>query len=98
NLKKLKLKGASKKYVNLLTHNLKELVSPFGRRITDRSIKLTPREIEICNMIKDGLTSKDISNLLNISYQTIDQHRKHIRSKLKISNKNINLTSYLQRL
>ncbi|MCQ9206258.1 MAG: helix-turn-helix transcriptional regulator, partial [Omnitrophica bacterium] len=98
NLKKLRLKGASEKYVNLLSHNLKALVSPFGRRITDRKIKLTPREIEICNMIKCGLTSKEISNILNISYQTIEQHRKHIRSKLEISNKNVNLTSYLQSL
>ena len=98
NLKKIKMKGASKKYVDLLSHNLKALVSPFGRKITDRRIKLTPREIEICNMIKEGLTSKEISRLLNTSYQTIDQHRKNIRNKLKISNKNINLTSYLQRL
>lgn len=98
NLKKLKIKGVSKKYIDLISHNLKELVSPFGRNITDRSIKLTPREIEICNMIKNGLTSKEISKLLNISRQTIDQHRKNIRNKVNILNKKVNLTAYLQSL
>jgi len=97
-LKKLKIKGESSKYINLLQHHLEELTSSFGRRITEKSIKLTPREIEICNMIKGGLTSKEASKLLNISYQTIERHRKNIRKKLGISNKRVNLTSYLQRV
>jgi DNA-binding CsgD family transcriptional regulator len=59
---------------------------------------LTPREIEICNMVKSDITSKEISKLLNISPQTIVKHRKNIRKKLGISNKNINLTSFLHEL
>lgn len=98
-LNRLGLKGTSHKYVNLLKYHLEELTSSFGRKITEKSKKLTPREIEICSMIKGGLTSKEASELLNISYQTIVKHRKHIRKKLGISsNKDVNLVSFLQRI
>jgi DNA-binding NarL/FixJ family response regulator len=97
-LKKLKIKGASPKYIELLEHHLKELTSPFGSKITQRRIRLTSREIEICDMIKGGLASKDISELLNVSCQTIEKHRKNIRKKLGLSNKKVNLASHLQKI
>ncbi|MFH1519637.1 MAG: MEDS domain-containing protein [Candidatus Omnitrophota bacterium] len=96
-LRKLRLKGTSAKYLNLLQYHLKELTSSFGRKITQKNLKLTPREIEICNMLKSSLTSKEISNLLNISIQTVGKHRKNIRHKIKISSKGINLVSFLQK-
>ena len=97
-LKKLKIKGALPKYIKLLEHHLKELTSSFGRKITQRSTRLSSREIEICDLIKGGLSSKEISELLNVSYQTIDKHRRNIRKKLVIAKKKVNLTSFLQKL
>jgi len=97
-LKKLKLKGAPAKYINLIQRHLEELTSSFGRKITEKSIKLTSREIEICNMVKGGLTSKEIAELLNISQQTVDKHRKNIRHKLNLSKKGVNLSSFLHKL
>ena len=95
-LEKLKLKNAAGKYVDLLKSHLEELVSSFGRKIRGKRLNLTPREVEICNMIKGRLTSKEIANLLNISLQTVEKHRKNIRRKMGISKKDINLTSFLQ--
>ena len=97
-LKKLRLKGVSLKYIKLLEHNLKELTSSFGSKIAHRSTKLTSREIEICGMIKSGLGSKEISELLNVSRQTVEKHRKNIRKKLGLSRKKANLASHLQNL
>lgn len=97
-LAKLKTRRVSRRYADLLQHHLEELTSSFGRKITAKSVKLTPREIEICSMVKGGLTSKEISDILNISYQTIEKHRKNIRHKLGLSNKDINLTSFLHTL
>ena len=96
-LKKLVIEKNSLKYVNLLQYHLKKLTSSFGSEITKKSLKLTPREIEICNMLKGGLTSKDISNSLSISYRTVEKHRRNIRQKIGISNKDINLTSFLRK-
>ncbi len=95
-LEKLKLENAAGKYVDLLKTHLEELVSSFGRKIRGKRLNLTPREIEICDMIKGKLASKEISELLNISLQTVEKHRKNIRHKMGISKKNINLTSFLQ--
>jgi PAS domain S-box-containing protein len=95
-LTKLKVRGELSKYINVLRHHLEELTSSFGRKITKKSTRLTPREIEICGMIKGGLTSKELSRLLNVSSQTVEKHRKNIRKKLSISNKKVNLASFLQ--
>ena len=97
-MEKLKIKKSPYKYVDLLKRHLEEITSSFGRKIAAKSTKLTSREIEICNMIKGGLTSKEISNLLNISSQTVEKHRKNIRNKLGITNKRANLSSYLHKL
>lgn len=90
--------GASRKYLDLLEKSLRTLVSSFGRRLTETSLKLTPKEKEVSNMIKSGLTTKEISGLLNASPQTINKHRNNIRKKLGLANKRINLTTFLQTL
>jgi DNA-binding NarL/FixJ family response regulator len=60
--------------------------------------KLSARESEICQMIKVGSTSKSIANKLNVTVGTVQKHREKIRKKLGISNKNINLATYLKNL
>ncbi len=97
-LEKLRLTGVSEKYVHLLKQNLHQLTASFGRRISEKNGKLTPKEIEICNMIRHGLTSKEIAGLLNTALGTVEIHRINIRKKLGIANQDINLASYLQTL
>jgi len=88
----------SQGYLKNLRHHLEEMVSSFGRKITEKSLQLSPREIEICSMIKGGLRSKEIAQLLSVSYLTVIEHRRNIRKKLNLSGKKVNLTSYLQQL
>ncbi|MFH1504359.1 MAG: helix-turn-helix transcriptional regulator [Candidatus Omnitrophota bacterium] len=97
-LARMRKRKTHDKYIDLLEGYLKELTSSFGCKITHKSNKLTPREIEICNMLRGGLTTKELSGLLNISIQTVERHRKSIRKKLGISHKAVNLTSHLQNL
>ena len=100
-IQKLGLTGESRKHAQLLQKNLEELTSSFGTRLIDKKTRLTSKEIEICNMIKNGLSSKEIAHLLNASLLTVEKHRNNIRSKLglaykKISNKKVSLFSVLQ--
>ncbi|MCD6307933.1 MAG: PAS domain S-box protein, partial [Candidatus Latescibacteria bacterium] len=97
-LDKIRLMGEHGEYVDVLRHVLENLTSSFGRNITQLDLKLTPREIDICTMIKSGLTNKEIARLLNISSQTVENHRKHIRRKLDITNKHVNLAAYLRHI
>jgi DNA-binding NarL/FixJ family response regulator len=47
---------------------------------------LTEREMQIINLIKEGLSSKEIANSLNISLKTVEVHRHNILKKLKLKN------------
>ncbi|MHA2218945.1 MAG: helix-turn-helix transcriptional regulator [Candidatus Hodarchaeales archaeon] len=49
----------------------------------------------MANLIKDGNQDKDISEILNISLETVKTHRQNIRKKLNIRGKKTNLTTYL---
>ena len=58
-------------------------------------IQNIPPKMQISNFIRQGYSSKEIAELLNISPATIDKHRKNIRKKLGITNKKQNLRSVL---
>jgi DNA-binding CsgD family transcriptional regulator len=74
------------------------IVPNSGRWVNQDDFHLSPRELEICVMIRGGLTSKEISRLLNITAQTVDKHRQNIRKKLGLNDKDANLTSFITNL
>ena len=45
----------------------------------------TARELEILQLINDGLNSRKISDKLNISIQTVQTHRKNLMAKYKVN-------------
>ena len=94
----LELPKAQRKYAEILRTNLEEITSPFVSRFLHQNQSLTPTEISICNMIRNGLRTKEIAQLRGVSMATINRHREHIRRKLKITNSEINLTTCLQSL
>ncbi len=53
---------------------------------SNKEIPLTKREIEILKNIAEGHSNQEIANLLFISYNTVDTHRKNIMHKLSIKN------------
>lgn len=95
-LEKIKVRGGSQHLLNLIKEGLEDIASSYGKGITGGSLRLTIREIEICNMIKAGLISKEIAKNLFISPQTVDKHRKNIRKKMGISNTHDNLAAHLR--
>jgi DNA-binding CsgD family transcriptional regulator len=84
------------KYIEVLKTNLDEIVSPFVNNLSKNYLSLTPTEVNICNLIRNGLQTKEIARMRGVSATTIKRHREHIRRKLKIANSKINLTTYLQ--
>lgn len=99
-LRRLRRKGTAldKRYLDVVEQNLEDLNSSFGFKVSEKHLKLSAREIEIANLIKSGVSSKEIADLLNISAKTIETHRNRIRKKLGIRNKNVNLTTCLKLL
>lgn len=94
-LKKGSLEAKDEAYIGIVESNLKEIVSPFSQRLSSKFMTLTPKELQVANLIKEGRTTKEIAELLNASPGTIDFHRLNIRNKLNLKNKRANLRSYL---
>lgn len=90
------LSGTQRKYADMLRSNLEDIVSPFVRDLSRNYLSLTPTEVNICNMIRSGMRTKEIAQIRGVSVATINRHREHIRKKLKIINSEINLMTYLQ--
>ncbi|MFV0349443.1 MAG: PAS domain S-box protein [Halodesulfovibrio sp.] len=59
-------------------------------------IRLTPREMEICRLIALGRKTREICDLLQISFETMQTHRKNIRRKLGLTGQGISLYVFLQ--
>ncbi|MBN1669985.1 MAG: MEDS domain-containing protein [Kiritimatiellae bacterium] len=99
-LEKIKASHASedRMYAELLEATLTALSSSSHRHLAEQIEKLTAREIEVCSLIHNGLTTKEVARVLNISLQTAETHRKKIRKKLGISKKSVNLAAYLKKL
>lgn len=51
-----------------------------------KKYKLTKREIELIQLLKNGLTTKEVANKLFLSSLTIETHRKNIFRKLEVKN------------
>jgi PAS domain S-box-containing protein len=85
----------NKSYLHFLESCLNDITSPFINRLEKQYAKLSPREVEICKMIKSGFSSKDIANTLNISLLTVHKFRQQIRNKLGVNNKQVNLVGFL---
>ena len=100
-IEKMKTSGVNDRqraYVEIVESSLKDVVSPFSRKLTTRFLNLTPTEMHVANLVKEGKTTKEIAELLNLGDRTIESHRKGIRKKLGIQHKKVNLRSYLTHL
>ena len=94
-IKKTKLDDQQKAILSIIESNINEIASPFTRKMSRTYLNLTPTEIKVANLIRHGSSAKEIAELMSLSPQTIYNHRKKIRKKLGIENKETNLRSYL---
>jgi DNA-binding CsgD family transcriptional regulator len=83
-------------YVEMLQKGLDEIASPFVSQLSSSYRSLTPTEIAIANMIKNGMRTKEIALARGVSEATINRQREMIRRKLRITNQDANLATFLQ--
>jgi len=57
------------------------------REFTTHNNQLTPRELEVLQLISEGLTNPQIADLLNISPNTVTRHRANLMQKLQVHNR-----------
>ena len=94
-LRGCRLNDRQKIYVDSLETNLQTIVSPFLHRFSNRFLNLTPVEIQVASLVKEGKSTKEISSMINVSERGVEFHRNNIRKKLGLTNAKTNLRSYL---
>jgi len=88
--------GRQRSCVALLRQSLQEIASPFLTELARNHLELTPVEIAISTMIRNGLSTEEIARFRRISPATVRRHRENIRRKLGLRNRAVNLVTYLQ--
>jgi len=70
-----------------------------GRKLADRvkQLTLTPREMEVLQLIATGMRNKEIAAALNISDETTQGHVKNIFSKLNVHDRTEAVTVAIRR-
>jgi PAS domain S-box-containing protein len=95
NLKITPVDSHQRNQLTILERHINEIISPFLRTLSSKYPNLTPMEIKVVTFIREGRTTKEIAEILNVSARTVDVHRDNIRKKLGLKNKKANLRSHL---
>ena len=82
-------------YLNVMRDQLVNLTAGFSKELDGRFLRLTRTEMKICKFIQTGLSSKEIAQSMNISFETVQVHRRNIRQKLGLRGRKINLHALL---
>lgn len=82
-------------YLNIVETNLGNILSQFINQLSSAYRTLTPKEIQIAELVKQGKKSKEIAELFGLSVGTVITHRNNIRKKLDLISKDTNLRSHL---
>jgi DNA-binding CsgD family transcriptional regulator len=94
-LKNARLKPKDRTLVEIVDRHLQDIISPLLQRLSNASLILTPQEMQVAALVKDGRTSQEIADILNVAETTVNFHRKNLRIKFGLRNKRTNLRSYL---
>jgi PAS domain S-box-containing protein len=94
-LRELELDEKQGIYLTILESNLKDIISPFSPKLTSRHYKLTKSELQIAKLVRMGITSKEIAELMGLSRRTIESHRDRIRKKIGLDSRKRNLRTFL---
>lgn len=94
-IKKSRMDAKALAYADILELNLKDIISPFSRKLSSKYTNLTPKEIQIANFIREGKNSKEIADIMNVSKSAVDIHRYRLRNKMGLNKQKANLKSHL---
>jgi len=94
-LQRTRLSSDQATYLSILESHLAEIESRFVKKLSMQHMGLTPTEMQVAVLIRDGKETKDIAEILHVSVKAVEFHRNNIRRKLNIRNKKENLRSHL---
>jgi PAS domain S-box-containing protein len=100
-LERLKITSLNENQLALLSEvevRLKDITSPFVKELSSEYLGLSPNEIQVASLVKEGRSSKEIATFLNVSVYTVISYRYNIRRKTGLKGQKVNMRAYLQNL
>jgi len=80
---------------DLLIRSVRNLSSDLDNDIKI-AVTLSPTELRVASLIRNGLSNQEIAKHLYITLSTVKTHRRNIRRKLDLHKSGINLESYMK--
>ncbi len=85
-------------FLQILESNLADITAPFLRNLAMKYTGLTPKEVQVAALVKDGKNTKQIAKLIETTVRAVEFHRHSLRDKLDLRNKKVNLRTFLMSL
>ena len=61
-------------------------IQPEAEPVIEETVELSDRELEVLELLLQGLANKEVADKLNISFHTVTSHRKNIMKKTRSNN------------
>ncbi len=82
-------------YLENIMLNLNRVTSNFSKQLAAMNLGLSPKEIQVADLIRIGLSNKESSLQMNVTKSTIEFHRDNLRKKLGLKHEKKNLRAYI---
>jgi len=90
--------GNRRELLRIVESQLRNITTSFLDHLSSLHTMLTPQETQVASLVREGRSSKEIADLLNIEPSTVAYHRRNLRAKLGITDSRTSLFAYLSSL
>lgn len=94
-LKNRRVGSREETLVEIIETNLQDIAMPFLNKLSSLHLMLTPQEVDVASLVRQGKSSQEIADVFGLSVNTISFHRKNLRRKLGLDERSMNLRTYL---
>lgn len=95
-LKQSRMNDKQREELYILESSIREIISPFVKELSSSYLNLTPTELQVAHLIRQGKSTKEIASILDLSENTVMSHRYRLRNKLGLLKKKTNLHTFLR--
>jgi len=85
-------------YIENIMLNLNRVTSSFAKKLSQMEYNLSPKEIQVADLVRIGLSNKESAIQMNVTKSTVEFHRDNLRNKLGLKHKKKNLRSFIMAL
>jgi DNA-binding NarL/FixJ family response regulator len=82
-------------YIENIMLNLNRVTSTFAKKLSQLDYELSPKEIQVADLVRIGLSNKESAIQMNVTKSTVEFHRDNLRNKLGLKHKKKNLRSFI---